>query len=305
MRLLIVGSNGLLGRHAAVYFKATEATVVCASHRPGADLVLDLHAPIDEAIHAMPSGITHALVCSGLTSLEACCRHPEQTRAFNVMQTIALLQALIQRGIQPIFCSSDLVFRGDRGNYAEDDSRDPTTEYGRQKKAVEDFLLSQRAPWMVIRLSKLYSLKPDDPSPIGQMWTALRAGSVVRCAEDQVICPTWVGDIPRALHLLMRQKAKGVYHVASPQRLTRYLLGLRVAETLGVAHLVQRCSLRDFSFREPRPSNNSLNVTKLLTDTGIRFAMLDEMFLQIAARRGDASAVVFPRAPLCLAGGRA
>jgi len=285
MEVLIVGSNGLVGRHAAAYFKATEVPVMCASHQPGADLRMDLRDPIDEAVHRLPDGITHALICSGITSIDACSQHPEQTRQFNVTQAIVLLQALLQRGIQPIFCSSDLVFRGDRGNYAEEDAREPSTEYGRQKQAVEDFLFTRKEPWLILRLSKLYSLEPDDSSPIDRMLTALRAGSAIRCAEDQTICPTWAGDIPRALHLLMRRGARGAYHVAAPERYTRYTLGLRIAEALGTEHLVQRCSLRDLALREPRPSNNSLDVDKLLAETGMRCAALEAMLPEIMARR--------------------
>ena len=285
MTLLIVGSHGLLGRHAAASFKAAGMPVVRASHQPGADLRMDLRDPIDEAAGHLPGGITHALICSGMTSIDACVQHPEQTRQFNVTQTIALLQILLQRGIQPIFCSSDLVFRGDRGDYAEEDPRDPTTEYGRQKQAVEDFLFTRKEPWLILRLSKLYSLEPDDPSPIGQMLTAFSAGSAIRCADDQTVCPTWAGDVPRALQLLMHRGARGAYHIAAPERYTRYRLGLRLAEILGVEPLVQRCSLRDLALREPRPSNNSLNVDKLLAETGMRCAALEEMVPEIIARR--------------------
>lgn len=284
--LLIVGSQGLLGWHAAASFKAAGMPVVRASHQPGADLRIDFRGPIGEAVGRLPDGITHALICSGMTNIDACAQHPEETRRFNVTQTIALLRALLQQSIQPIFCSSDLVFQGDRGDYTEEERRAPSTEYGRQKKAVEDFLLSQQAPWLVIRLSKLYSLEPDDPSPIGRMLTALSVGSTIRCAEDQTICPTWAADVPRALHALMRCGAQGVYHVASPERYTRYSLGLRVAEILGEAHLVQRCVLRDLSFREVRPPDNSLNVNKLLTETALAFATLDDTLPQIVARRG-------------------
>lgn len=285
--LLIIGAGGFLGSYTAAYFKATGMPVVCASHRPGAGLRLDLSEPIGDFVQRLPVGVTHALVCSSQTHIDACARDPEATRRFNITQTVELLRALLGRGIQPIFCSSDLVFRGDRGNYRETDPRQPTTEYGRQKKAVEDFLfrLRQERLFLIIRMSKLYSLDPNDPSPIGQMLTALSHGSLVRAAEDQVICPTCVEDIPKALHALLNLRATGVYHVASPQRETRYTLARRLAAAIGRERLVQRCSIRDFTFMELRPTDSSLDISKFLSATRCRFTTLDERLPEVLRRR--------------------
>ena len=281
--LLVVGSGGLLGRHAAAYFSAAGKQIVCASHRPAADIYLDLRRPGD-IVKSLPSGISHALICSSVTNIDACRRDKVGTRRFNVKHTVALLQTLLSHEIQPIFCSTDAVFRGDRGNYKEDDARQPTMEYGRQKKEVEDFLLHQNAPFLIIRMSKLYSLELDDPSPIGQMANALVEGTVIRCADDQVICPTWVGDIPPAVNLLLEAKATGVYHMAAPQRYTRYTLGIYIAKCLGLDHLVQRCSIRDFAFAEPRPVDSSLDVTKFLGETGFTFSGLEKNLSEILSK---------------------
>ena len=283
--VLIVGSGGLLGAHAAAYFRRLGSPVVCASHRLDADLQVDLTQPDDGFVTRLPAGVTHALIASSMTSIDACARDPETTRRFNVTHTIQLLEALLARDIQPIFCSSDLVFKGDRGHYREDDPREPTTEYGRHKLAVEAFLLGQDRPCLIIRMSKLYSLDPDDPSPIGQMLTALLRGESIRCADDQVICPTAVEDIPRALDGLLRQRATGVYHVAAPQRFTRYTVGRRVAAAVGRETLVRRCALRDFAFAEPRPVDTSLDVNKFITETGFRFTALQESLPEILRRR--------------------
>jgi len=284
--LLIVGSNGLLGRYAAAYFSLSDDGVVLASHQPGADLHIDLRMPSTDLVPTLPAGITHALICSSVTDVDACRQDPEGTGLLNVTNTISLIESLVQAEIQPIFCSSDLVFQGDRGSYREDDDRSPTTEYGRQKKEVEDFLLQQPAPFLIIRMSKLYTLESDDPSPIGQMIGSLNEGKSIRCATDQIICPTWVGDIPPALGALLQGNATGFYHVSAPVRYTRFSLGMRVAEPISLGHLVERCSIRDFDFAEPRPTDNSLDMTKFLNETGFTFSDLEENLPKILAKHG-------------------
>jgi dTDP-4-dehydrorhamnose reductase len=283
--LLIIGSNGLLGRHSAAYFGEAGWRVLCASHRPGADIHLDLQAPVETSLDRRLAKVTHALVCSSVTSIDQCYRDPQGTRRFNVLRTVELLQTLLKRGIFPIYCSSDAVFKGDRGDYAEDESRGPTTEYGLQKKAVEDFLLGQDRPSLIIRMSKLYSLDPDDPSPVGQMLDAFERKTVVRCAVDQVICPTWVSDIPRAIASLLLCHAAGIYHVAARELYSRYSLGIFLAKSIQGEHLVQSCSIRDLALSEARPSNNSLNVNKLLSQTGFKATTLEENLPNILQKR--------------------
>ncbi|HIO21366.1 MAG TPA: hypothetical protein EYN18_03090, partial [Nitrospirales bacterium] len=85
--LLIVGSNGLLGRHVVNYFMATGESVICASHGSGADIRLDLRMPIGDVANIIPEHVTHALICSSVTNIDACYRDPEGTRRFNVTHT--------------------------------------------------------------------------------------------------------------------------------------------------------------------------------------------------------------------------
>ena len=285
--LLVVGSGGLLGCCAAAHFSALGEQVIRASRQPGADIHLDLRMPPVDVAKTLPAGITAALICSSVTDIDACRRDPEGTRRFNVGHTISLLKSFFRFGIQPIFCSTDLVFQGDRGNYGEADVRQPTTEYGRQKKEVEDFLLQQSSPFLIIRMSKLYSLGTDDPSPIGQMINSLGEGKAIRCAGDQTICPTWVGDIPPAVSLLLQGKATGVYHLAAPGSYTRYTLGMYVARCMSLEHLVNRCSIRDFDFAEPRPTDNSLDVSKFLGETGFAFGAFRKQLHKILSRRAS------------------
>ncbi len=272
--LLVAGAGGLVGRAAVAYFRGVGGEVATASHHPGGGLHIDLADAASVAALRIPTAVTHALVCSSITNIDECFRRPVETGRFNVDNTIALLRRLLDRGVQPVYCSSDLVFLGDRGNYAEDDPREPATEYGRQKKVVEDFLLGQAAPSLILRMSKLYSTGLDDTSPIAQMVRALLAGNSIRCAYDQVVCPTWVEDVPRAVHALLQAGATGTYHVAAPERFTRLSLGVAVAAAVGRPGLVERCSIRDFTFAEPRPLDNSLRTDRLTAATGFRFHAL-------------------------------
>lgn len=274
--LLVIGSNGLLGRSTARYFRSISEQTLCATHNPNqdSDFYFDLEKSVDNLKEVLSENISHALICSSITNIDTCFREREKSRHFNVYQTIELIRMLFKYHIKPVFCSTDLVFEGDRGNYQEEDQREPTTKYGRQKKEVEDFLLSQSNPFIIIRMSKLFCIQKEDISPIGQTIRLLGSGNIVQAADDQVVCPTLVDDISRIIFIMIQAGVKGVYHVSNPNRFTRYSLAMEISKLFGRTDLIKRCSIKDFPFLEPRPVNNSLNTDKFRAEYDFEFTPL-------------------------------
>ncbi|MBI5833532.1 MAG: sugar nucleotide-binding protein [Armatimonadetes bacterium] len=275
MSLLVIGANGRLGRQVVTHFEAAGHQVWRTSHREPADFHLDLAEPVGRWATALPSCITHAWVCSGTGQPEVCHREPQSTRLLNVDHTVDLLGGLLDRGIKPIICSTAEVFAGRRGSYREDDQTGPGTEFGRQKKDLETWLLAQGRPCLVVRLTQLYTTDAPDTSPVGALLASLLAGETVAAADDEVLCPTFVGDIPGAVERLTRAGANGVYHVANPTTWTAYALALLLANRLGRARLVERTSLREQLGAGHRLPNTSLDVRRVLA-TGFRFSALEE-----------------------------
>lgn len=282
--LAVIGANGLLGKYVAEHFESRGIPVFRMSHRQPADRLFDLSRPVEQ--FSFPAAVSHALFCSSMTSIDACCLEPERTEMFNVTRTVEFLQQVMRCGIIPIFCSSDLVFDGSRGGYCETDNRLPNTAYGRQKKSVEDFLSAQNKPFLIVRMTKVYSIGSDDTSPIKQMLDALVSGRAIRCAVDQTIVPTWVGDIVKCIELLLNLGKTGIYHLASPVCYTRFTLGKLLAGAVGRGDLLSPCSISDFPFAEPRPKDNSLNADKMATETGINFVKLEDILPEMLKHRG-------------------
>lgn len=284
--LLIIGANGLLGKYAVEHFESRGIPVFRMSHRQPADRLFDLSQPVEQ--FSFPAAVSHALFCSSMTSIDACCLEPERTEMFNVTRTVEFLQQLLRRDIIPIFCSSDLVFDGSRGGYRETDDRLPNTAYGRQKKSVEDFLSTQNKPFLIVRMTKIYSIGSDDTSPIKQMLDALASGRAVRCAVDQAIVPTWVGDVVKCIELLLKLGKTGIYHLASQVCYTRFTLGRLLSGAVGRGDLLAPCSIGDFPFAEPRPKDNSLNADKVAAEIGINFVKLEDILPEVLRCHGYA-----------------
>lgn len=274
--LLVVGANGWLGEQAVRFFRGLGYIVRTASHRPDADWVVDLSDAANHWRSGMPAGIERVVFLSGVTSIDACLRNQAESRRINVDGAVAFFREMQGRGVPLVYISSDMVFAGDRGDYREDDSRMPTTAYGRQKKEAEDHLLTECRDSLVVRLSKLYNDDPDDPSPVGQFRRDLIAGRIVRAAHDQVVTPTHAIDALRAIERLMAGRHAGAYHVSAPERFTRLSLARLVAGSVGREELVESCSIADFHFEEPRPRDTSLNTGKLHAAVHATFSSVGE-----------------------------
>ncbi|RMH36197.1 MAG: NAD-dependent epimerase/dehydratase family protein [Nitrospirae bacterium] len=278
--IAVIGSQGLLGRHVMAHLVRSGYTVVTSSHRPGADVCIDLREPVKPFPFRFRN-VSWAVLCSAISGLDQCARDVAGSYRFNVVHTIEFIEQLFHHHVVPIFCSSDLVFAGISGNYAEHDPRNPSTEYGRQKKIVEDYLLGQDRPWIILRLSKLYATTPDDRSPIGDTVRRLQYGERVRCAVDQMITPTYVQDVARIIEWCIRTNRRGCYHVAGPQSMTRYELGLKIAKRLQAEARIERCSIAELNLSEIRPLNNTLDTHKLRSDYDGSLTTLDECLSEI------------------------
>lgn len=274
--MLVFGANGFLGKRIVSHFRSKGHDVLSASHKGGADFHFDLNSACFDFFPEIAGLVRYGIICNSITNIDRCKRERSSTWSFNVTDTIRLVRIMREYGITPVFFSSDLVFDGEGGNYREEDVRRPTTEYGLQKKAVEDFIMSNCDEFLVLRMSKLYSPAEDDTSPIRNIIESFAGSRPVKCADDQFICPTLAEDIPSVLEILIGRSMTGVFHLSAVNSFTRYEMGKRVAGFFGFpAELVERCSISDFDFAEKRPLNNTLNSVRVRERTGFKFTELE------------------------------
>lgn len=281
--LLVIGATGTLGRHLVATGRRCGFEVY-ASARQAAPGRLRFCLPDDDAntfLDRLPTLPTAAFVCAAESGIDRCRQDPA-SEAINVAATQRLFAALTERGILPVFYSSDLVFSGRPGEaadgYREGDPCHPGTAYGRQKQQAEEGLRQLGDEHLILRLSKLYSGDSDDVSPLAQWRQALASRQVIRCATDQWLTPTWAGDVAEVSLRLLAAAHRGTVHIAAPESFTRHELASKlVAQWRGDPALIEACSIHDFKFAEPRPQDNRLNTDKLRTLLDYRFRQVTEL----------------------------
>jgi len=138
---LIIGCDSFIGRALFQYFNLRATPVVGTTKRAGSSH-LSLNLEEELSLCQIPSSVGVAYLCAGITNLKTCEIDSSRTRYINVERTKLLIDKLLAHGIYVVYFSSDLA-------------ANPTTEYGGQKQAVEQYLKGKDAT--VVRLGKVIS----------------------------------------------------------------------------------------------------------------------------------------------------
>lgn len=296
--ILVFGASGFIGSHvSALLRRCGERVVGTYATRPRAGLVhFDLQDPRLERPGLPLGDATHAVICAScVTDMDQCARDNATVYRIDVEGVCSLLAQLLQRGIVPVFLSSDHVFDGTRGNYVEDDVPKPAMVYGKHKLLVERFLRDQPRPYVIARLGKVFGRDPNDGTLLTRWIEQLERGEHLRCATDQRFSPSCVTDIARALHRIVSRRLTGLYHVASPESFSRYELARLVQRTLDIrtGH-VEPCSIRDFPFLEARPLDISLDSRAFRAAAGFRFIPMQTHLRALRQGRREPANVAAP-----------
>ncbi len=139
-------------------------------------------------------------------------------------------------GATLLYLSTDALLDGTQGPYAESAEPAPLHEYGRWKARAELLVRAQCPDAAVVRTSLITQFAPLDPR---SAWVAgaLRAGEPITLYVDELRCPILPTDLARQLwevSTLPDEVRGGVWHLAGPEALSRYAIGLLIAAHEGL-----------------------------------------------------------------------
>ncbi|CAM2007633.1 SDR family oxidoreductase [Acanthopleuribacter pedis] len=223
-------------------------------------LAYDLVQTPPDHLDQLGDTVREAVLMAAISRVNVCENDPEGSHRVNVTGIERCVRWLWQRGIRPIFISTDYVFDGRKGNYREDDPTHPITAYGRQKRAAEEAVLAiTGGAATVLRLSKIYAAVAGDGSLLDEMVATLARGQSIRAAVDQIFCPLYIGDLISVIQTLQTSGVTGIVHVCGDQPISRHQLAQQVTARFGAdPGLVEPISLDDLQAGPVRPKNTSM-----------------------------------------------
>jgi dTDP-4-dehydrorhamnose reductase len=234
MRILVTGASGFIGRTCLEQFGSDQ--VVGTFHsRPGADLVradlLDAVATRRLVEELRPEAVVH---CAARPSVDWCEQNPDAARRLNYEATLNVLDAARPVGARVAFISTDYVFDGEAGPYAEHASTRPINVYGRLKLESERAVLADSDRHLVARTTNVYGFDPQSKNFLMAILPTMARGEAVSVASDQYGTPTLVADLCSVIRTLLGRDTGGVFHVAGPDYLNRVEWALAAAAAFGL-----------------------------------------------------------------------
>lgn len=282
--LLVIGAAGFIGNKLYNYFKSIGVVIRGTYHSKVFEgvkkdgIYLDLGNPDFSKIFDWKD-LTHIFFCNGITNIDECKTNRDFSHKINVTNTIKLLKSFRHTHTVPIYLSTDMVYSGTKKEFTESDMPAPSTEYGRQKLEVENYITKQFSNYIILRLTKVYGIEKGDQTLFTSWLDSLIAHKTIFSAVDVFISPLYVMDIVQALDCLITRKHYGIFNLGGHETATRYEFSRRLAEFFEYdLSLIEKKSVNGFQFIEPRPLYSSLNSSKTIGATGIELTSLEDCF---------------------------
>jgi dTDP-4-dehydrorhamnose reductase len=195
-------------------------------------------------------------------NVDLCEREPEATAPMNVGVAESVSRAANGAGARLVFFSTDYVFDGADGPYAEDDEPNPLSEYGRQKLAGERWALeTPRA--LVIRTAVVYGWERQAKNFVVRLIDADRNAGHWRVPVDQIGSPTYAPNLAEAVVELAHRGAAGIYHVAGAQPASRYEFAVEATRVFGLENVrIEPVETSELGQEAVRPLSAALYVDK-------------------------------------------
>jgi dTDP-4-dehydrorhamnose reductase len=205
---------------------------------------------------------------AGLVNVDACEGHEEEADRWNAAVPFEISR--LCRGLcRFVYFSTEYVFDGNAGPYAEDDPVNPLSAYARSKVRGEGRILFADPSALVVRTTVVYGPEAQGKNFVAQLRRRLGQGDRMRVPHDQVSSPTYNVDLAMRTLDLLEREARGVWHVAGPEVMDRFSFARLAAEAFGLdATLLEPVATRELRQPASRPLKAGLRIDKLQVTLG-------------------------------------
>lgn len=277
MKILITGSNGLLGQKLVKLCRAKSIDFIATSsgENRNPDCPAEHYRPMDitsqEQIHLVfattkPTAVIHT---AAMTNVDDCEKNASACHQVNVMGTAYLFAAAQKVQAHFQLLSTDFVFDGEQGEYREDDSVGPLSVYAQSKVDAERLLqLSKYTNWSIARTIIVYGTGHNLSRSNIVLWAkdALAKGDPLSIVDDQFRAPTWADDLAIGCLAIVEKQHLGIFHLCGPKTYSIIDLVKTIARYYKLpTDNISSVSSQTLSQAAKRPPRTGFDLTKART----------------------------------------
>ena len=277
MRTLIVGASGFVGSVLQSAFGSDAVGTYCAHPVEG---LRQLDMRDGAAVQRLVAEVRPALIIqpAAQPNVDWCEDHEQESYDINVAGTRNVAEAARAAGARFAFFSTDYVFDGAAGPYAEDAPTNPPNVYGRHKLEAERLIAATLQDYLIVRVCGVYGFERQGKNFVMGLLARGRRGEPMNVASDQRGTPTYGDNLAAAVKELALSGHRGIYHVVGPECLNRLSFARLACDVFGLdAGFLRPRTTAELGQRAPRPLRCGLQTAK------VRAVLTTEL---VAPRRG-------------------
>lgn len=295
MKVLITGSNGLLGQKLIDYYLKNSsvhliATAKGANRHPVSQgylyYSLDITSEKD-VMNAMQECKPDVVInAAAMTNVDACETDREACDLLNVKAVEYIVKACNQVNAHLIHLSTDFIFDGSHGPLYEDEKPNPLSYYGHSKWKGEQLVKMNAQSWSIARTVLVYGVVNDMSRSNIVLWVknSLEQKKSIRVVCDQFRTPTLAEDLASGCALIAANRASGIYHISGSEFISIFDLAYQVADYWQLdKSLLGMASSQDIKQPAQRPPVTGFHIQKAIRDLGYKphsikqgLALIDE-----------------------------
>lgn len=301
-KIVIAGAAGFLGRETVFSALRRGFEVVAILHETEVFLpptvrrvkmdLADTGTLQSFILQEFPDAIVN---CAAVTTLADAAADPARAEKLNTALPRTLAQLANHLSCRLVHVSTDMVFDGDKGNYEHTDRPLPRNLYAQTKLLGErEVLKFGKAHAAIVRTTLLSGNSPRGNKSLHErLFAAWAKGEKTPLFEEEIRQPVGVSNLADALvELCERPNLSGVYHWAGGEKLSRYEIGVRIAEHFGLnaAEFVEKTNYGNVAgAAETRPRDLSFILHPLAGKLKTRVQAFDELLAEMAVPAAHAA----------------
>ncbi len=279
MRILVTGSNGLLGQKLTALLQQDPTVQLIATARSASAVpiekgefhLLDITnaAEVDAIIASTKPDVI--INTAAMTNVDQCETEKEACWKNNVTAVENLVNTCEKHSVRLVHVSTDFIFDGSHGPLAEDEPAGPVNYYGESKLAAEQLVLNASIDSCILRTVLVYGITNDMSRSNIVLWVkkSLEEGKTIQVVNDQFRTPTLAEDLAMGCYLAAIKNAAGIYHVSGKDFLSPYEIALATADYFNLDKtLIKPTDSTTFKQPAARPLTTGFIIEKARKELG-------------------------------------
>lgn len=240
MRILITGSNGLLGQKLVHCIKKSEHELIATARGENRMITQDGYTyvsmdvcsktDIDKVINQYnPDCVIHT---AAMTNVDQCETEKEACDLLNIDAVDFLVDACNANNCHFVHVSTDFIFDGENGPYLEDAEAKPISYYGESKLKAEEIVITKSKSWAILRTVLVYGITEGMSRSNIILWVknSVESKKSINVVNDQWRTPTLAEDLAQGCFLAATQTATGIYNISGEELLNPYQMAIKTAD---------------------------------------------------------------------------